>query len=113
MGGDQAGGAGQPHERGADGFRDLLVQFVGDNAADVIRLEDLRVLPHFGFPSGIAWVTIHPWRHATGRRDALTNEPTGLRAAPGGHATSPAGRVDTHAPYEGRPRSSGDERSTR
>src|SRR5215475_1710280 len=76
MRGGHARGAGQPHERGADGLRDPLVQLVGNDAADVVRLEDLRVLPHFGF--------LLPMSPGHGPRAArrwparcVDNEPTG------------------------------------
>src|SRR5262249_56080856 len=39
---------GQPGERGADRLGDGFVQLVGDDPADVIRHEDLRILAHAG-----------------------------------------------------------------
>src|SRR5215510_4556979 len=112
MRGSHARGAGQPHERGADGLRDPLVQLVGNDAADVIRLEDLRVLPHFGFLLPfVAGGTVRP-RHAEGRRDARTTSlPVPRRrpevASPGGLPRHTGGRM---GPAH---RSSGDERTTR
>src|SRR6516162_8117352 len=44
-------GPGQPHEGGPDRFRDPLVEFVRNDTADVVSLEDLRVLPHVGLAS--------------------------------------------------------------
>src|SRR5262249_1443593 len=111
MRGGHAGGAGQPHERGADGLRDPLVQLVGNDAADVVRLEDLRVLPHFGF--------LLPMSPGHGPRAArrgparcVDNEPTGPPTPPrdrfAGRLAAATGR--RMGPAQ---RSSGDERTTR
>ena len=46
MHGDDAGGAGQPDERRPYRLGDLLIELVGNDPADVIRLEDLLVGAH-------------------------------------------------------------------
>ena len=50
MHGDDRPGPGDLDECGPDGFRRGVVQLVGDDATDVVCLEDLRVVGHYGLP---------------------------------------------------------------
>src|SRR3974390_3163742 len=74
---------GQPHERGPDRFRDPLVEFVRNDTADVVSLEDLRVLPHVGLASRSLSVAPSAQRIAPrpGPR-CMDTEPTGLPPPP-------------------------------
>ena len=118
MRGDHGRGAGQPDERRANRLRDPLVQFVGNDAADVICLEDLRVLAHFGFPPlSPPEGTCPPHAPQGGLTPCTGNEPTGQPHPPGRSSGPPQPGPSAGGPASGHeggwPRSSGDERRTR
>ena len=123
VGGHHGRGTGQPDERGPDGLDDVLVELVRDDAADVVRLEDLPVLGHLpaSHAAAAAAVAACTGTEPTGRSPARDGS-AGSRAAvpaarraswqrpvsPGGRrrtarTAAPAGGRGGRSPRPGRP----------